>query len=184
MFLLVDQVSPGRSSGRWGGEPAEEESRVGGPYESFGDFGVAFRVDPESAVIDKPCPGPFDNPAAWQNLKAGALDAVDDLNVDVMCVVTVIDEYLLETSIDPEFGQPTRLPCCIVNDADPAEVVDHAGRHHGDGQQEAEGVDQAEHLPARDLLPSVKSSCRAGHGRGARDAAGIHDPARRVAVAP
>ena len=45
------------------GEAAEEESGVGGPYESFCDGGVSFIVDAETAVIDEPCPGSFHYPS-------------------------------------------------------------------------------------------------------------------------
>ncbi len=157
---------------------------MSGPYESFGDVGVAFIVDAESAMIDEPCPGPFDNPASGEHLETGALDAVDDLDVDIVRVVAVVDEYSFETSVDPEFGEPTRFGRCLVDEVDPAEVVGHAGGDHGDGDEEAKGVDQAEDLAAGDLFPSVKPPCWAGYSRGALDAAGVHHSTRRVGVAP
>jgi hypothetical protein len=36
---------------------------VGGPYEAFGDDGIAFIVDLEPSAIHEPRPGPLDDPA-------------------------------------------------------------------------------------------------------------------------
>jgi len=125
MFLLVDHVAVEVASRR------RRSLAWAGPYESSGDVWSPFIVDPESAVIDEPGPCSFYNPASREDLKAGALDAIDDLNVDVVRAVAVIDECLFESCVDPGFGQPVRLQRCPVNDVDPAEVVDHAGGDHG-----------------------------------------------------
>src|SRR4051794_39117573 len=83
--------SPSALRGWWEGESAEEEAAVGGPYEAFGDDGVALIVDLEAAVVHQPRPGAFHDPALGEDLETVRVDLGDDLDGDVM-TATVVDE--------------------------------------------------------------------------------------------
>src|SRR5436190_23409578 len=79
----------------WGlGESAEEEAAVRGPYEPFGDDGVAFIVDLEAAMVHQPRPGSFHDPTLGQDLETSGMDLRDDLNRDVV-TTTVLNETAL-----------------------------------------------------------------------------------------
>jgi hypothetical protein len=55
---------------------------VRGPDEPGGDDRVAFVVDAQSAVVDEPGPGAFDDPTPGKDLEAVRFGAGDDLGVD------------------------------------------------------------------------------------------------------
>lgn len=58
--------------------------------------------------------------------------------------------------------------------------VRHAGRGDGDGDQQAEGIDQDVTLAAQGLLAAVVAPLTPGRGRLGRRA--VHRPGRRVGV--
>jgi hypothetical protein len=89
-----------------GGEASEEEAGVGGPDEAGGDDGVAFIVDAEASVIDEPAPGSFDDPAAMQGFEFVGFDTVDRLDSDGVGGGAVVNEGVLEPSVDPQLGEP------------------------------------------------------------------------------
>ena len=43
---------------------------MGGPYEAFGDDGIAFIVDLEAAAVHEPGPGALHDPASWEGDEA------------------------------------------------------------------------------------------------------------------
>ena len=77
---------------------------MGGPYEPFGDFGIAFIVDLETTVVHQPRPGALDHPAPGQHLEGVAGDPRDDLGREVT-VSAVGEEGLLEPSVAEHLGQ-------------------------------------------------------------------------------
>lgn len=65
----------------------------------------------------------------------------------------------------------------------PPAFVGHAGGHHDDRDEQAEGVDDPEGLAAGDPLAAVEAPGLAAYRRRALDCAGVHDPGRRLGVA-
>lgn len=80
---------------------------MSGPDEALVHDWVAFIVDLQAAAIHEPGPGPFNNPSPGQDLEAGAVDLVHDLDGDV-AVWAVLDEGPLEPGVAPQ-GLPRDL---------------------------------------------------------------------------
>src|SRR5215212_5777883 len=167
----------------WGlGESAEEEAAVGGPYEPFGDDGVAFIVNLEAAMVHQPRPGAFHDPTLRQDLETSGMDLRDDLDRQVVAAA-VINEAALEPRVAPQLREPPRAGPGPIRDDDTAGVVRRAGRHHGDRHQQAQRVHDPERLAARDLLARVVTPGRGRDRRRAPHAAGVDDPGGRFRIA-
>lgn len=128
---------------------------MGGPYEAFGDAGVAFMVDLEATVVHQPEPGAFDDPASWEGNESVGVDAVDGLGGDVV-VAAVTGEGGLEPGVVPYLGEALGLGSEQVDDRDPALVVAGAGGHHVHCQEQSVGVNDPERLApwGRCFLPA------------------------------
>src|ERR1017187_7261675 len=109
---------------------------MGRPYESFGDFRVAFIVDLEATVVHKPRPCPLDDPPTREDFEAMIVDLLHDLGGNVMRP-TRGDERSLEPSVAPNLRQPRRAGPRLVDNRYPADVVRHVGSDHQHGNQEA-----------------------------------------------
>jgi len=155
---------------------------MGRPYESFGDFRVAFIVDLEATVVHKPRPCPLDDPPTREDFEAMIVDLLHDLGGNVMRP-TRGDERSLEPSVAPNLCQPRRAGPRLVDNRYPADVVRHVGSDHQHGNQEAECVDHAEGLSPRDLLSCVVSPGRAGNGGCSSNTPSIDDPGRGFTIA-
>src|SRR5665213_705846 len=150
---------------------------MGGPYEPFGDDGVAFIVDLEPSVVYQPRPGPLDHPTSREDLEAVVVDLLHHLDGDVVGSACG-NEGLLEPAIAPDLRQSARTVPGPVHDSDPSRVVRHTGRHHDHRDEDPEGVDHAEGLPPGDLLAGVVSPGRAGDRGCSWDTTGIDDSGR------
>ncbi len=147
------------------------------PYESFGDVRISFIVDSQSSVIDKPCPGPLDDPSAGKGFKGVGRDAIDDFGSDSVAAA-MIGKSLLEPAVTPQLREPARFGSSVVNNSCATQVVRDVGSHNQHGDKQPEGVDKPKGLAARDLLANVKAPGRAPNGGSTGHAASIDDARR------
>ena len=143
--------------GSW--PPPDERGGCGDDDEGFGDRGELFIVTHEAAVLDDPGEGPFDHPAARQDLEAfrGSVAAYD-LQGDVRLVLGPVDQAPGIAAIcEGMLYERVSGPGALQHALGPVAILD-IGAVDMDGEQPTVGVGQDVALSAPDLLAGVIAS--------------------------
>jgi len=140
----------------WSGQSPEHDADHGESHKGGDRCGVAFEVASQPAVAADPGERPLDNPPFGQDLEAGGVGSLHDLQPP--CPGTPGDERHLRTcvsAISKDTFNERKHPSRLAQHLEGAVTILNIGGMNDDAQQEAQRVDQDVPLAALDPLARV-----------------------------